>query len=316
MSEIYEAAIPLLAALLLVWITWRAWRKKHPLLKWAGTVAAAVLTAAATAASALALLGFAKLGARSAPQVSVQVAGTTDQIERGREISDGFCSGCHSQTGTLTGGRDLGHDIPLPIGSFVATNLTPAGALARWSDGDIFRAIRNGVGADGRWLIIMSYTNAGKLSDWDTLAVIAYLRSLPPAGSDTGRSPDRLSLLGLLMLGAGQLPAGKPIIRGAVSSPPRGPTREFGEYILSYQDCRECHGPRLTGGTPGQLPPLGPDLGIVKGWSFDQFQATMRSGIDPNGHQLAETMPWQPIGRMADDELRAIYAYLINLPSE
>jgi hypothetical protein len=48
-----------------------------------------------------------------------------------------------------------------------------AGRLNRWSDGEIFRAIRNGIDADGRWLIVMSYTNAGKLSDDDTRALIA-----------------------------------------------------------------------------------------------------------------------------------------------
>ena len=63
----------------------------------------------------------------------------------------------------------------MPVGSFVSANLTPAGRLRGWSDGEIFRAIRNSVDADGRWLMLMSYTNAGKLSDDDILAVIAYI---------------------------------------------------------------------------------------------------------------------------------------------
>jgi len=117
------------------------------------------------------------------------VAGTPDQIRRGEEISNGFCSGCHSKTGLLTGGNNIGEDLPVPVGSFVSPNLTPAGPLSRWSDGEVFRAIRNGVDRDGRWLIIMSYTNAGKLSDDDAKAVIAYLRHLPTAGSQTA-NPD------------------------------------------------------------------------------------------------------------------------------
>jgi hypothetical protein len=48
----------------------------------------------------------------------------------------------------------------VPISSFVSSNLTPAGSLAH-PDGEIFRAIRNGVDANGRWLVVMSYTNAG-----------------------------------------------------------------------------------------------------------------------------------------------------------
>lgn len=95
-------------------------------------------------------------------------------------------------------------------------------------------------------------------------------------------------MLGLVMLGAGMLPPAKPVIIGHVSRPAKGPTSEFGEYILSYQDCRECHGEKLTGGVPGQLAPLGPDLNLVKDWTLAGFTAAKRTGIDPNGHQISE----------------------------
>lgn len=313
MSETIQAAIPILIAALLGWVSWHTWRRKNRLLKWVGASIAALLSLAATVTGALAIIGLSKLEARSAPPVMLQVAGTAEQVHRGRQIADGFCSGCHSPNGNLTGGLDLGDHLPLPLGSFVAANLTAAGPLGRWSDGDIFRAIRNSVSPDGHWLIMMSYTNASKLSDEDTLAVIAYLRTLPAVGTNTGSAPDRLTLLGLVMLGAGVMPEGKPIMRGIVTAPPKAPTAEFGEYILSYQDCRECHGRTLTGGIPGQLAPLGPDLSIIKGWSFDEFVTTMRTGIDPTGHTLGKEMPWQPIGRMDNDELRAIYEYLLRL---
>jgi hypothetical protein len=58
-----------------------------------------------------------------------------------------------------------------------------------------------------------------------------------------------------------------------------------------------------------------PDLNVVKGWKLEEFIATMRSGIDPNGHQLSEQMPWQPVGRKSDEELRAVYQYLTHLPT-
>ncbi|WP_407168636.1 c-type cytochrome [Bradyrhizobium sp. ORS 111] len=177
-----------------------------------------------------------RLHARSAPPVTLNVIGTTAQIQRGREISNGFCSGCHSTKGTLTGGLNLAVNFPVRFGSLIASNLTPAGALGRWSDGDVFR---NGVDPDGRWLIMMSYTNAGKLSDADTAAVIAYLRSLPAAGRRTPEPADRLNLLGFAMLGTGLLSAGKPIITGVVTAPAKAPSVQFGKYILSYQDCRE-----------------------------------------------------------------------------
>jgi hypothetical protein len=40
----------------------------------------------------------------------------------------------------------------------------------------------------------------------------------------------------------------------------------------------------------------------------------MRSGIDPGGHQISKQMPWRPIGKMDNEELTAIYEYLIHLP--
>jgi mono/diheme cytochrome c family protein len=314
MLELLGPAMSITTAALLVRTSLRIWRAENKFLKWGGTGLAAFFSAAVSLISLIMIVGLFKLHARSAPALDLKVAGTPEEIVRGQAISDGFCSGCHSKTGTLTGGLDVAQDLPVPIGSFVASNLTPDGQLSHWSDGDIFRAIRNGVDRDGHWLIIMSYTNAGKLSDDDTRAVIAYLRSLPAAGKQTDNPPDHLNLLGVMMLGAGMLPKGKPVSTGIVTAPPRSPTLLYGEYILSYQDCRACHGDKLTGGVPGQLAPLGPDLSPVKGWKFNEFLATMRTGVDPNGHELGTQMPWQPVGRMGDEELRAIYEYLTHLP--
>ncbi|MGX1320799.1 mono/diheme cytochrome c family protein [Bradyrhizobium sp. USDA 377] len=307
------AAIVALIALL-VWSGARALRARHPLVKCCGVVLAAMPAVALSGVSALTAAGIVKQHWRSAPVPDLEVEATTERIARGRAVADSFCAGCHSNSGVLSGGGDVGRDLPLPIGSFVPANLTPAGALKHWSDGEIFRAIRNGVDARGRWLAIMSFTNAGRLSDEDTHAVIAYIRSLPATGGQTPDPPDRFTLLGLAMLGAGLLPDAKPVFTGVIIAPPKGPTARYGRYLLSYQDCRECHGKDLAGGVPGQLPPLGPDLGVVKDWSQAQFIATMRTGVDPNGHRLAEQMPWRPIGRMDDDELAAIYQYLVGLP--
>ena len=302
------------AAALLAWSSLRASRAKNNFVKWGGAGLAALLSAAVTAVSVIMIVGLFKLHARGAPDPDLKVASTPEQIQRGQAISDGFCSACHSKTGTLTGGLDIGEHFPIPIGTFVSSNLTPAGRLSRWSDGDIFRAIRNSIDGDGRWLVIMSYTNSGKLSDDDIQAVIAYIRSLPAAGKQTPNPPDHLNLLGVMMLGAGMLPQGKPVSTAIVTAPPKSPTLQYGEYILSYQDCRSCHGDKLTGGVPGQLGPLGPDLNLVKRWKLEEFITTMRTGVDPNGHELSKQMPWQPIGRMGDEELRAVYEYLTQLP--
>jgi mono/diheme cytochrome c family protein len=315
MFELLGPAISLTANVLLIWSGFRAWRIKNAFLKWSGVSLTALLSTVATTISVLLVVGLFKLHARTAPAVALNISPTSEQIQRGEDIANGFCSGCHSKTGTLTGGNNVADDLPVPVGAFVSSNLTPAGPLNGWSDGDIFRAIRNGVDRDGRWLMIMSYTNAGKLSDDDTKAVIAYLRHLPPAGQQTPNPPDRLNPLGVLMLGAGMLPTGKPISHDTISAPPKASTAVYGEYILSYQDCRECHGKDLSGGVPGQLAPLGPGLQLVKDWKLEEFIATMRNGVDPNGHEIGKQMPWKPIGRMSDEELGAIYEYLTHLPN-
>ena len=314
MFETFDLVAQIVIAALLAWFGVRAWRSQNRLLKWAGAGSAFFLAVVASVTIVLTSAGILKLSARTAATPNLTVARTTSQIQRGQAIANGFCGACHSRTGTLTGGLDIGKDLSVPVGSFVSSNLTAAGQLAHWSDGEIFRAIRNGVDAKGHWLIMMSYTNAGKLSDGDIQSIIAYIRSLPAAGQATPEPPDQLSPLGLVMLGAGLLPSGKPVLNGAIKAPPKSPSAQYGEYILSYQDCRECHGSKLTGGVQGQLAPIGPGLSLVKDWTLEDFISTLRTGMDPSGHQLGKEMPWQPIGKMDNEELTAMYEYLVGLP--
>jgi len=272
----------------------------------------AILSISTVSASVMAIAGIVKANSRTAPIPTVHIIGNREQIERGEQIADGFCGACHTKTGPLTGGVDIGKDLAAPVGSFVSANLTPAGGLSHWTDGEIFRAIRNSVDAQGHWLTIMSYTNVSHLSDSDIEALIAYLRSRAPAGEPTVSPPDHFNLLGLMMLGAGMLPSGSPVFTGTIESPPPSATAEYGSYILSFQDCRACHGEKLTGGVPGQMAPIGPGLQIVKTWKPEEFIATLRTGKDPTGRQLSELMPWRTVGRMSDQELTAIYEYLAH----
>lgn len=297
-----------------IWWGVRAWGLANAPLRWAGVALSALLATGICALSALSIAGVIAIHSRSAPVPALRVAGTAAQIQRGEALANSFCGACHSSTSRLTGGRDIGKELAAPIGSFVSSNLTPAGQLSHWSDGEIFRAIRNGIDADGNWLTIMSYTNAGNLSDDDTQSLIAYLRAQPAAGKATVNPPDRFSPLGVILLGAGLLPKARPVFIGVITAPPKGPTERYGEYVTSYQDCRQCHGANLSGGVRGQLGPVGPDLHLVKAWKPAEFIATMRTGTDPWGHQLTEEMPWRPIGKMDDEELAALYEYLTHLP--
>src|SRR5207248_2143382 len=64
-----------------------------------------------------------------------------------------------------------------------APNLTPdpeTGAAGTWSDDTLARAIREGIGHDGRALFIMPYGRYRHMTDEDLASVIVYLRSLPP----------------------------------------------------------------------------------------------------------------------------------------
>lgn len=297
------------------WLAVRAWRAKNVLLKWVGVVLSGLLTLGVGAVSIVGLIGLVKFYAPRNVQVpDLQIAGTPEQVQRGEYLANSFCTGCHSVNGELplTGGIDLGGDIPIPLGTFVSVNLTPAGPLKDWSDGEIFRALRNGIAQNGRGLFFMSFVRARHLSDEDIEAVIAYLRSQPAVENETQDPPDQPSFLAVLMFGAGLLPEGEAPITGVITAPAKGATVEYGEYILSYQDCRDCHGEDLMGGIEGQLPPIGPNLQLVKDWTQEEFITTLRTGVDPSGHALNEQMPWRAIGRMDDDDLTAMYLYLTN----
>jgi cytochrome c553 len=315
MSNLIVFAVVIAAAVLFAWLSLRLGSIKSLSLRWLGTGVTGLIALALSLICVTAAVGFYKQQySRSAPVPELKVEGSVEEIRRGQAIADSFCGACHSRNGTLTGGEDIGKHLPLDLGSFVSTNLTAAGPLKHWSDGQIFRAIRNGVDADGHRLIIMSLTNAGKLSDDDIRALIAYIRKQPTAGAVTPDPPDELNPLGLVLLGSGQFPSGKPVFTGVVVAPPKAETLEYGEYILSYQDCRECHGQQLTGGVQGQWAPIGPGLSLVSDWSREQFIATLRTGKDPSGHEIGERMPWRPLGRMDDVELGAVYQYLTHLP--
>ncbi len=296
----------------------RAWRSKRIVVKVAGGLVSSLLTLVVALVGVFMLIGLVKfIAPRSAPVPTLSVAGSPEQIARGQHIANSFCASCHSATNELplTGGVDLGKDFPMPLGTFVTANLTPGGPLKDWSDGEIFRAIRNGVDKNGQTLFAMSGARGRHLSDEDIHAVIAYLRSQPAVANETQTPLDQPNALALILIGAGMIPEGEPPITTAINMPAKGPTVEFGQYILSYQDCVLCHGANLTGGDPSQLAPVGPNLSVVKGWTKEQFIATLRTGVDPDGHKLNDKlMPWPNFGRMDDEELAAVYAYIASRP--
>ena len=128
------------------------------------------------------------------PAESIQVRMTPDAIARGEYLFTvvADCDGCHSQRDAtkfsapaIASGRGRGWAMPKELGlpgDVVAPNITPdvETGIGAWTDGEKIRAIREGVGRDGRALFpMMPYQNFAKMSDADVQALVAYMNTLP-----------------------------------------------------------------------------------------------------------------------------------------
>lgn len=295
------------------WLVLRARRAQSPAVKWVGLTAGSLFTLILLIVTSAGTRGVVRLylpTERVAPELKVEM--TPERVARGAEIAN-WCASCHSLDGKvpLAGGHNLSDEVKMPFGDLYPINLTPAGPVKTWTDGQIFRAIRHGRDEKGNRLPVMSSQRVRNLSDDDIQAVIAYIRSQPPVHRET--PPPRPSFLAAIMSGAGMLPSLPEPAPDNIVGPPRGATREYGEYMVAWMGCDECHGPNLVGGKPGFLP-VGPNLRSVKNWTREGFIAAMRTGKTPFGKQLDSLqMPWRPLGRFSDDDLTAIHAYLVAL---
>jgi mono/diheme cytochrome c family protein len=314
-SGIVELAIVAVLAVGVGWLTVRAWTLRNLTARFGASLAGALLVALLGAVVVIGLIGVYRLYAphdRRTAATSIQA--TADQLVVGARRAGG-CTGCHSSGGSLPldgGNANLLAGGP-GLGVLVSPNLTPGGPLKDWTDGDIVRAIREGVDRDGRALLIMPSDAFQHLSDADVTTLVAYLRSQPPV---THPTPARdLNLLGVVLVGAGVFPtAEQPHIEQPQTAPPTGATPQYGQYLVDITGCRTCHGANLDGRTPGGFgPPAGPSLlAIVQNWPEGDFVNFFRTGIDPNGRSIDPTlMPWQDINRAyTDEELRAMYVYV------
>lgn len=311
--------VGILVVLLIVFavLSWRAWRANNRVVRWAGGVVCSLLTLIIALVTGAALYGFAQVNrSYNNPVADIKVAGTPEQLARGAKLAN-TCVGCHSSNGQLPlTGQNFGEGGP-PVGTLYAANLTPAGELKDWTDGEIIRAIREGIHKDGRSLLIMPSSVFHSLSDEDVQALVAYLRSQPAA--EPGSPPTRINTIGALLvtISGGAFLTAQPPITAPVTRPPEGPTAEYGGYLISsVAGCRDCHGANLAGGIPDSNgPPAGPNLTSVgQRWSEADFIKAMRTGVKPDGKAFNEDMPWKEInGFASDDDLKAMYAHLKTL---
>ena len=308
-------------------LTVRAWKIKHRWLNWIGVLLSGLLTLIPAALLVLAMIGFYKLNQRFDNPVSeVQVAGTAAQIARGEKLAN-ICVSCHTPDNQLplSGSNFVAKfDFP-PLGTLYAPNLTPSGDIQGWTDGEVIRAIREGVHKNGRSLMIMPSANFRSMSDEDVQALVAYLRSQPAAGGPTPKN--QFNILGAIFTNLSDFrTAQQPVDH--VTAPQAG-TPEYGKYLVNIMGCRDCHGDQLQGkvenGQPG--PPPGPNLTlIVPKWTEEEFMTFFNTGRLPGGGTVPiltlksgfsePKMPWTMVrAAMTDDELKAMFTYLHNLPA-
>ncbi|HSL46305.1 MAG TPA: cytochrome c [Anaerolineales bacterium] len=296
------------------WLTHRAWRAGNPFVKWIGAALGSLLTLVALFVSVLGVIGLYRYyNPPYNPVKEIQVEGIPEQIARGQHLAAAFCVECHSVTNEfpLTGGVDVGEDLPMKLGSYYSANLTPAGRLSEWTDGEIFRALRDNVDKDGRRLVGMAGTNVRNISDEDLHAVIAFLRSQQPVEKENPFPHDQPNFLAILIAGSNMVPD-KPLITEPIVAPQKAATAEYGEFMVSFLDCKTCHGEDLHGGD-SPIGVKGPSLRLVKAWTEEEFITTLRTGVNPSGRELSPLMPWKSTGRLDDVELSALYQYLISL---
>lgn len=256
---------------------------------------------------------------------------TPARLERGRYLAEGLlqCFLCHSERDwsrpgapPREGRKGAGFVWKPDKPWLVAPNITPdkeTGA-GNWTDDMLARAIREGIGHDGRLLDSQMWSYAFRyLSDEDVESVVAYLRTIPPVRNPLPRT---------------RRPNGRPEPKAAPPltlpvPPPRARhPLERGRYLARVADCAGCHtswygptNPGLYGGgneiVRGKAKAFSTNLtrhpsGIPY---YDEalFIEVMRTGR-VKGRELSPIMPWVVYRNVSDVDLAAIFTFLSSRP--
>ena len=308
------------------------------LLKIAGWILAVLLVLVLVAITAT--IGWRPfIGPSARPLTDRTFPSTPERLARGRYLTENLlnCFACHSD-------RDWSReDVPLMAGTHGAgsmnfpvldlpgkvfpPNITPdkeTGA-GNWTDDQLARAIREGIGYDGRALFpMMPYENYRYMSDEDLASVIVYLRSIPPVR----RAVPKTELIFPVKYLIRNAP--HPLL-DAVPEPDTSTPVKRGDYLTTLGGCRDCHTPQHEGqrllelDLAGGFPVPGP-WGHVVGANITQapsgipyydeslFLDVMRTGR-VKARELKPIMPWWYYRGLTDDDLKDIFAYLKAVPS-
>lgn len=261
---------------------------------------------------------------------------TPQRMARGKYLVEGaaHCFDCHSERdakgnpvhGTEGGGRVFTPDeSPVAPPQFiVCPNISPdreTGA-GTWTDAQFARAIREGIGHDGRILTTqMPYWNFRNLSDEDLASIVVFIRSIPAVRHAL---PKR-------SLAAEPVIDWRPEVQPAPLPATASAVERRGEYLVHIGNCTGCH----TTADPQNHPVPGMQFGggrvFVRPWGtvasanltrdpsglayYDeaQFLRTIRTG-HVGARALSRTMPYPVFRNLTDEDLKAIFAYLRTLP--
>ena len=273
------------------------------------------------------------LGPRARALTSRTFERTPQRVERGRYIATALsgCVYCHSPhdwaapgTPMVPGKEGAGDVLPyagLP-GRIVAPNLTPdpeTGA-GRWTDDQLARAIREGVGHDGRALFpIMPYKHYHNMSDEDLASIVVYLRSLPVVQNELPATEIIFPVKYLIRN------APEPVTAPIADVGP-GDQLKYGTHLADQAGCIDCHTPQVRGqNVPGMdfaggfafSGPWGnvasanitPDPSGIPYYDEALFLNVMRTG-QVRARKLSPIMPVMAYKNLTDDDLKAIFVFL------
>jgi mono/diheme cytochrome c family protein len=272
------------------------------------------------------------IGPRARPLTDRRFEPTPARLERGAYLVKGVtpCLVCHStidtsnlwtpKPGMLGAGQKwVEPEVPwLNVPNITPDPQTGAGS---WSDDALARAVREGIGHDGRTLFpMMPYTRFRTMSDEDLASVIAYLRTLPPVRHAVPPSTIPFPVNRFI----NNVP--EPI-EGTITADVSSPEKR-GEYLVTIAACEDCHTPRdqrdqpvetmafgggnvlkIEGRQPIATANLTPSESGIPYYDQDLFIEVMRTG-HVRARQLSDVMPWRFYANMTDDDLKAIFAYL------
>jgi mono/diheme cytochrome c family protein len=281
------------------------------------------------------------------PTTPDRIAGTPERLARGNYLVNQVtaCGVCHTPRlgGSWLGGERTdaflagGAVFDNPAGvRVVASNITQDRdtGIGAWSDDEILRALRDGIGHEGRLLMPpMPFTSWQVMSDEDARAIVAYLRTVPPVKNVVSREQNHFPFF---MNAAAKLGAiHHPPARG-VPQPARTDLRAWGAYLVKVGVCWECHslgktGPsddqdRLMGGArmprsdrdygvvyaPNLTPD--PDTGLGK-YNAEQIKQALKTGKRLDGKMMAPPMSLliPHLSTWNEEDLDALVAYLVSL---